>query len=590
LTSADSPILGSKQEALSQARRLLLRNELAKAEQQARIIVEGDPQDAEAYRILGMALRRAGRIEEARFAETQAIELAMLQPVLFEAAMALVQLQLDKVERALRPYLRQQPDDAAALRMLAEVGARTGHLEAAEQLLQRAIAVAPDYSGALALRKAIARLKGRTSAQPASTIRPTLALEDELGAEEQNEEALKLYAQVVRRFPESADNWVSYGHVLRAIGRQDDAVANYRIATAVRPTCGEAWYAIADLKAGRFTDADIAQLRDLVASQALADEDRIQLEFALGRALEQFGNTADAFAHYCTGNSLRAARSNYNADAIQLHVDRSISVLTRTYFERRVEGGEPSPDPIFILGMPRAGSTLIEQIVSSHPQVEAVGELSDIPHLANGLAKGGVAAFDNSAYLDNLLSLTDSEVSQLGRSYIWSTGLRRRTTRPFFVDKMPNNWLHIGLILSILPNAKLIDARRHPMACGFSNYRQYFAHGQEFSYDLSSMGRFYRDYERMMCHFDEVIPDRIYRVMHEELVRDPEGEIKRLLAYLSLEFDDRCLRFYENRRTVRTASSEQVRRPINTEGLAQWRAFEAWLGPLRDALGPLGGR
>jgi hypothetical protein len=237
--------------------------------------------------------------------------------------------------------------------------------------------------------------------------------------------------------------------------------------------------------------------------------------------------------------------------------------------------------------MPRAGSTLIEQILSSHPLVEATGELSDLPALANSLAGGRVAAFEDSPYLSNLAGLPAGELLRLGRSYIWSTGLKRRTTRPYFLDKMPNNWLHLGLLLSILPNAKIIDARRHPMACGFSNFRQFFAKGQEFSYDLTNMGRFYRDYVELLNHFDEIMPGRIYRVVHEQLVGDPETEIRRLLEHLSLDFDERCLRFHESKRTVKTASSEQVRQPMNRQGFDQWKPFAEWLQPLRDALGPV---
>jgi tetratricopeptide (TPR) repeat protein len=397
--------------------------------------------------------------------------------------------------------------------------------------------------------------------------------------------ALQLYARAIQRFPDSAINWVSYGHVLRSKGKQDDAVAAYRMAINKRPAFGEAWYAIADLKTGRFSPDDAEQLRRLVDQQSLPSEDRVQLEFALARALEQFGTAEEAFLHYDRANRIRRSTASYDAAAIRRHVDASIQLLDETFFRQRAGAGEASPDPIFILGMPRAGSTLLEQILSSHSQVEATGELPDIPNLANMLANGRTAAFEDSSYLRALSETSSAHLRQLGQSYIWTTGLRRRTMKPYFIDKMPNNWLHLGLVMAILPNAKIIDARRHPLACGFSNYCQYFAQGQEFSYDLANIGAFYRDYVRLMRHVDQVQPGRVYRVVHERLVENAEDEIRTLLDQLGLPFDERCLRFYENKRSVKTASSEQVRRPINREGLEQWKRFDAWLEPLRVALG-----
>jgi cytochrome c-type biogenesis protein CcmH/NrfG len=581
-----SPVLGSKEQALANARRLLTPDPVS-AERQARIVIQGDPECPEAHRLLGQALRRLGRANEAQQAEEAAIGLSMLLPTLFEAAMTLAQLELEKAERLLRPYLQQHPDDPAALRMLAEIAARTGHFDAADRLLDRALAVAPSYSGAEALRKSIQRLRERGNALSERQIR-ALAITDEAGdADEGPSEALKLYEHVVRRYPESSENWVTYGHVLRSVGKQDEAVAAYRHAIDRRPHAGEAWYGIADLKAGRFTADDLKRMQHAATSSELSLDDRTQLEFALGRAFEQFGSPAQAFEHYAIGNKLRAEQSSYQADPISRHVEASTQLLDHDFFAARAGAGEPSPDPIFILGMPRAGSTLIEQILSSHALVEATGELSDLPALANSLAGGQVAAFEDSPYLSNLAGLPARELLRLGRSYIWSTGLKRRTTRPYFLDKMPNNWLHLGLLLSVLPNAKIIDARRQPMACGFSNFRQFFAKGQEFSYDLTNMGRFYRDYVELLNHFDEIMPGRIYRVVHEQLVGDPETEIRRLLEHLSLDFDERCLRFHESKRTVKTASSEQVRQPMNRQGFDQWKPFAEWLQPLREALGPV---
>ncbi|HVF83809.1 MAG TPA: sulfotransferase [Sphingomicrobium sp.] len=507
---------------------------------------------------------------------------------MFEAAMALVQVDLNKAERLLRPYLKQHPDDAAALRMLAEIAGRTGHFDAAERLVERALATAPDHAPARALQQSIRRLRMRGNDVASGQLRGGFTGGEEETGEENQSEALKLYEEIVHRFPDSPENWVTYGHVLRSVGKQNEAVNAYRQALERRVHSGEAWYGIADLKAARFAVDDLTQMQRALASPDLSSNDRVQLEFALGRALEQFGSPAEAFEHYAVANELRAIQSTYQADPISRHVESSRHLLGPEFFEARVGAGDPSSDPIFILGMPRAGSTLLEQILSSHPLIEATGELADLPNLANTLAEQKVAAFEDSPYLPNLMALPPADLLRLGRSYIWSTGLRRRTTRPFFLDKMPNNWLHLGLLISVLPNAKIIDSRRHPIACSFSNFRQYFAKGQEFSYDLRHMGRFYRDYVILMEHFDEVLPDRIYRVVHEDLVNNPEDEIRRLLDHLGVDFDERCLRFHENKRTVKTASSEQVRRPLNREGFDQWRPFAAWLQPLRDALGSLG--
>jgi len=363
-------------------------------------------------------------------------------------------------------------------------------------------------------------------------------------------------------------------------------VSAYRRAIQVRPAFGEAWWALADLKTHQLDNHDIHQLTNLIGDE-ISEQDRISLNFALGRALEQSGQFELSFRHYSEGNRLRAKDSKHDRDAVTRHVDESIAMFDEAYFRQRAGAGFGAPDPIFILGMPRAGSTLVEQILSSHPDVEGTMELPDIPALANWLGGGKAAGFVDSGYLEKLEALPIPELRKLGQGYLWGTGLRRQTNRPFFTDKMPNNWLHLGMILTILPNAKIVDARRHPMACGLSLFRQHFAKGQEFSYALPEIGAFYSDYVRMMCHFDRVVPGRVIRVIHEELVHDPEGGIRTLLAQLGRPFDERCLQFHANKRAVRTSSSEQVRRPISREGVDQWRSFEPWLGPLKQALGPV---
>ena len=580
------PIWGSKEEALANARRLLA-HDLKAAEEQARKIIAEDEGCAEAFRLLGIALRRQGRVEEARYTEDNAITLGMLQPALFEAMMALTRQEMHKAEPLLRDHLKKQPDDAAALRMLAEIAARTGNFDAAERLIQRALTVAPEFRALRNLLSAVQRVRERESKRDGEKVRSSVAIDEALSGEDIYEDAIKLYERVVTDHPSVASNWISYGYVLRIVGRQDESLAKFRRAIELDPTIGEAWWAIADLKAGRFTDEDLDVLKALVKRTDLPSADLAQLNFALARAIEQFGDPSSAFPHYVDGNRLRAETSTHDADAVSRHVDKSIALFTPEFFSARAGTGEPASDPILVLGMPRAGSTLIEQILDSHRDIEGVSELPELTGLANWLGNSQYAGFVDTPYLEKLAGLAAAELKRLGRAYIWNSGLKRRTMKPYFVDKMPNNWLHLGLILSILPNAKIIDARRHPLDCSVSNFRQFFAKGQDFSYNLTDMGRFYADYVRMMAHFDRILPGRIHRVIHEDLVADPEPEVRRMFDYLNIPFDDACLRFYENKRAVGTASSEQVRRPINREGVDQWRRFDPWLGELRQALGPI---
>jgi hypothetical protein len=351
------------------------------------------------------------------------------------------------------------------------------------------------------------------------------------------------------------------------------------------PGFGEAYWSLANLKTYRFDVPEIEAMRSALTRAELRDEDRYHLEFSLGKALEDGGDFAASFDHYTKGNALRRKSTGYSADETTAHMQRSKALFTRDFFAERVGSGASAPDPIFVVGLPRAGSTLIEQILSSHSQVEGTMELPDISHLAREL--GGQKLRDEvSKYPETLAGLDRERLRALGEAYIARTRVQRKTDRPFFIDKMPNNFAHLGLIHLILPNAKIIDARRHPMANCFSAFKQHFARGQTFTYDLGELGRYYRDYVELMAHFDAVLPGRVHRVHYERMVADTEGEVRRLLAACGLPFEDACLRFNETERAVRTASSEQVRRPIFTDAVEQWRNYEQWLGPLRDALGP----
>jgi tetratricopeptide (TPR) repeat protein len=521
----------------------------------------------------------------------RALDRAVRDPALMGAAQALLANDLSAAERILRPYLHADPFDVAAIRMLAEVAGRIGRYADAEKLLRRALELAPDFTAARA-NLATALYRQNRAAEALDALATLLDQEPD-NASGQNlkaaalsrvgayEEAIALYADVLAKHPDQPKVWMSYGHVLKTAGRTGEGIAAYRRALGLVPTLGEVWWSLANLKTVKLEGDDVAAMTAALATPGLSEQDRLHLHFALGKALEDAGDAEGSFAHYAEGNRIRHAQVGYEPEETSRHVGRAEALFTTDFFAARARQGCPAPDPIFVLGMPRAGSTLVEQILASHPQVEGTMELPDIPLLARR------AAGKEAGWAGRISGLSPDELRGLGEEYLDRTRVQRREGRPFFVDKMPNNWVHVGLIHLILPNAKIVDARRHPLDCCFSNFKQHYARGQGFSYSLTDMGRYYADYVALMAHFDAVLPGRVHRVIHEHLLDDPQREVHALLAYLGLDFDPACLAFHENRRAVRTASSEQVRRPLNREGQDQWRPYERWLGPLKDALGPV---
>jgi hypothetical protein len=337
------------------------------------------------------------------------------------------------------------------------------------------------------------------------------------------------------------------------------------------------------LKTVKFDEADMAAMQAALTQPGLSDEDRFHLDFALGKAFDDARVPERAFAHYAAANSLRSEALDYDPQVVSDHVDAIIARFMPEFVAAHAGQGHDAPDAIFILGMPRAGSTLIEQILSSHSAIEGTMELPDVPAIAMREGKGGGA----SGWVQAVADMSAERLAELGAEFIERTRIQRKSDKPYFIDKLPNNWLYTGLIRLILPHAKIIDARRHPLDCCLSNYRQHFAKGQAFSYDLAHMGRYYADYVRLMTHFDAVLPGRVHRVIHEALIDNPESEIRAMLEHLGMPFEEACLNFHQNSRAVRTASSEQVRRPINRDGMEQWKPYEQWLGPLKDALGDL---
>ncbi|MBA3810494.1 MAG: sulfotransferase [Caulobacteraceae bacterium] len=529
---------------------------------------------------------------------TQRLAAATHDPLLVRAAVALGKDELAIAERLLRPRLSEQPTDVVAIRLLAEVAARLGRFADSEALLRRALELAPGFDAARANLATVLhrqskfedalfeadRLLAASPADPAHLASKAAILVRVGGYGE----AIAAYETILARHPGQSRLWVSYGHVLKTVGRQADGVAAYRRALALDDSLGDAWWSLANLKTVPLSGEDIAAMREALP-RAAGDGDRYHLHFALGKALEDAGDFAGSFAHYAQGARLRRRELPYDPDEVSRHLERTKATMTSDVFTSRKGQGCPAPNPIFVVGLPRSGSTLIEQILASHSKVEGTMELPDITSITNDLSGRRERRPDDAGppagYLPALLALGADDLAALGRRYIEGTRIQRKTSKPFFVDKMPNNFAHIGLIRLILPNARIIDARRHPMATGFSAFKQHFSRGQGFTYDLTELGRYYRDYVEMMRHYDQVRPGVVLRVRHEALVADPETQIRRLLAHCGLPFEPACVAFHLTDRAVRTASSEQVRRPLSDTAVDHWRNYEPWLGPLREALG-----
>lgn len=588
------------------------------------------PNWAMAHLELGLALGRAGRGEEAvvslrravalkpdlprawlaladhltAIGDTQGADAAYAchvkfstrDPGLLAAASALVENRIPEAEALLREHLKRAPTDVAALRMLAEVAARLGRDDDAEMLLARCLELAPGFHAARQ-NYALVLNRGNKQEQALAEIESLLALEPEnpgyrnlkaviLCRIGDYAPAIDIYDRILAEHPRHSRIWMSYGHALKTAGFQDRAIEAYRTSIALDPGFGEAYWSLANLKTFRFGADELHAMRQQLQRSDLGAEHRLHFEFAVGKALEDAEDYARSFQHYLQGNALRREMIPYDADENSARLQRARQIYTREFFHQRAGLGSTAPDPIFIVGLPRAGSTLIEQILSSHSAVEGTMELPEIMSLVRSLRRRTDAPLATS-YHEALAGLGSQDLRELGETYLERTRIHRKTGAPFFIDKMPNNFVHIGLIQLALPNAKIIDARRHPLACCFSGFKQHFARGQNFTYSLDDMGRYYHDYVELMAHFDGVLPGRIHRVIYENMVADTEAEVRRLLDYCGLPFEAQCLRFFENARPVRTASSEQVRQPIYTDGIDHWRHYEPWLGPLKHALGPV---
>ncbi len=564
---------------------------------EAQAMLRDHPEFPPVWRMAALAARHGGDPAHARDWEAQAIALSLDAPALREARAAIDGGKLEAAEIALRAHLKEDPEDPAAALLLGTVASRCGALPEAERLFGRALLLAPAYAEAGMALAELRRDAGRYHEAlapldqvlgeapghlPAHLLKADLLLQ-----ERRLDEADAALVTLLEHHPEATEGWMKYAHLLQTVGRRAEAIAAYRRVVTLDPGKGRGWWMFANMKTVRLDDADIAVMRAELAQPSLAEDQRVPMQFALGKALEDAQQPAAAFAAYAQGARLRLERTPHDPEAVFADVRRMERLFDAEFFAARQGWGCEEADPIFIVSLPRSGSTLVEQILASHPLIEGTEELADIERIALSVGGDPRQPAEYRHWTERIGSLNAREVRELGDHYITAAARYRHTNRPFFTDKMPTNWVYTGFIRLILPRARIIDVRRHPLACGWANFTQHFSWGINYSYDLGHIGHFYAAYVRQMAHFDRVAPGAVHRVFHEDLVADPEATVRALLAALDLPFDPACLRFHENARAVHTPSADQVRRPINRDGLDRWRAYEPWLGPLKAALGPV---
>jgi tetratricopeptide (TPR) repeat protein len=570
----------------------LMRGDAAGATGYLKGAIAANTKDAAAWSVLGNIRQLTGDLEGAETATKTSISVAVHDKECLAPALALNEERLSDAEQLLRLRLNDYPTDVTAIRMMAELATRLGRFGDAEKLLRRALQIAPYFQGA---RELLARNLQRTNRPEDALVEADILLSGDpsnpslqmlkaslLVKTGDQDAARALYEEVLARHPKQSKTWMSLGHVLKALGHGEKAIAAYRRAIQECHTLGEAWWSLANLKTFRFAPEEVAAMGDALR-QCSNDDDRLHLHFALGKACEDACDYEAAFGHWTEGNGLRRKTLSYDADDMHQNVRCAKAFFGAAMLEPK--SGHPAGDPIFVVGMPRAGSTLVEQILASHSQIEGTMELPDMMDIAARLS--AQARKSGQIYPEMLAAMTDEERHALGEEYLRRTRVHRKTDRPYFIDKMPNNWAHVGLIHMILPNARIIDARRHPIGCCLSMWKQHFARGQEFSYGFQDLARYYQDYAMLMAHFDAVAPGLVHRVLYERMVSGTEAEVRSLLAFLDLPFEDACLAFWRNKRAVRTASSEQVRQPIFSDSVDQWRHFEPWLKPWLSELAPL---
>lgn len=557
------------------------------------IAVNINPALPQSWKMLEGLYKLIGDKQNAGIAAAHIATLKALPPEIVTATSLFSDGDLAPAENIARAFLLRHGHHPEAMRLLAKIGVAHDVLDDAELLLQGVLELAPDhrvaryeYADVLVKRHKFAQ--ARTQAErllatdPKSLDYRALAATASVGLGD-SERAVAIYRDMLPDAPDSPDIHLWLAHALKTVGNLPDAIGEYRSAAAARPGFGDAYWSLANLKTYRFTDEEIARMEAEEASANVGAMDRYHLCFALGKALEDRGEFARSWAYYERGNALKRAESRYRPEVIETNTRRQTEICTRAFFDARAGWGVPNRDPIFIVGLPRSGSTLLEQIIASHSEVEGTQELPDIQRMVLEM-QGREPDLDNPRYPTAMADMMVEDFRRLGEKYLADTKVYR-AGRPLFIDKMPNNFRHIGLIHLMLPNAKIIDARREPMSCCFSNLKQLFANGQEFTYSAEDIARYYRTYLELMAHWDAVLPGRVLRVQHEDVVDDLEGSVRRILSYCGLGFEQACVEFHKTERSVRTPSSEQVRQPIFRGSIDQWRNYEPWLGGLKSALG-----
>ena len=559
--------------------------------------VEINPTLSAAWSMLEGLYRMVSDARNAAFAAAQVARLKSLPAPVVTATNLYCDGELGAAEKLIRAFLLEQGDQIEAMRLLARIGSDLEIYDDAELLLAAVLERAPDYAAARhdyasvlmarhKYREALAELERLLGPDPDNRNFRTLQATATAGLGD-HEGALRLYRGLLQQVPpagsEAADLHLSAAHSLKTLGRQAEAVEEYHAAAGARPGFGDAYWSLANLKTYAFTDDELGRMRAAETAATTSPVDRYHLCFALGKACEDRADYAASWGFYERGNALKRAESRYRPEPVELNTANQQKVCTAEFFRIRQDYGVASNEPIFVVGLPRSGSTLIEQILASHSQVEGTQELADIPRFVHDL-QGREPDLDNPRYPACLAQLPREAVEQLATRYLEDTRVYR-TGKPRFIDKMPNNFRHLGLIHLMFPTATIIDVRREPMASCFGLYKQLFARGQEFAYSIADIARYYRTYLELMEHWDQALPGRVLRMHYEDVVNDLEASVRRMLEYCELPFEPACLEFHRTERSIRTASSEQVRQPIFREGLDQWRAFEPWLGPLREALG-----
>ena len=532
------------------------------------------------------------RAEQARFAQQQIDYLLKLEPELLGVLDLIHEKKLYKAEQVCRNFLLRNKKHVEAMRLLADIGTRLKVFDDAEFLLESCLEFEPEFIAARIdyLNLLIRKTKFEKALEQAQFLvnrdpeNPSFqsSLASALVGVGRIEEGMSLYRKILSKSGDQAQLRLLLGHALKTVGNIDDAVASYKAAYNLKSDFGDAFWSLANTKTYNFSDVELEHIKSQERSESIDMEDRIHMCFAAGKAYEDLNDYKQSFNYYELGNALKKEQAGYSNQENARRVQAQIETCARSLFENKAQAGYQAPDPIFVVGLPRAGSTLLEQILASHSMVDGTMELHNILALAHRLR--GRISEKESNYPVVLHELDDDYFYRFGEQYINETRVYRESA-PHFVDKMPNNFLHIGLIKLILPNAKVIDARRHPMSCCFSGFKQLFGEGQEFSYGLNEIGNYYRNYVRLMDHWEEVLPGFVLRVMYEDVIEDLETQVRRILDYCGLPFEESCLNFHQTERSIRTPSSEQVRQPIYRAGVEQWLNFESYLEPLKKALG-----